>query len=313
MQMWYQPCQSRNEYPGGERDRREPRAFQLRRKNLPAFWRHFDYPVLPEGKADDGVGKERTSSSKSSSYSQQGKSTIAWAWRTASPPSPLPERSLRTDREALRGEALPSHPLTLLDDTLDYWSLSVCSDYTARFLGKPPQKRWLILWHHHENKSFWYMGLSGPQRNSAVGEKKLPPYLTWGFLCLYIPKLGTRLLYASIQKNSHCRKTAPRAPKHCQSSASLPQWNDLVVSNADQCSPLSLCETPVSIGACQDQFSQDHYLSYIGNLQLAKWKHLALLCSPPGELRSHPGTTCSYILIQKFTNICTWLSTSILW
>lgn len=107
--------------PGRGRDRREPHALQTqpRLEKPPCIWRHFDHTAQPWGKTDDWAGKEKTSSSKSSSYSQQGKVTIAWAWCSPSPPSPLTEQSLCTDWEALRGEALPSHPFTLLDDTPD--------------------------------------------------------------------------------------------------------------------------------------------------------------------------------------------------
>lgn len=127
------------------------------------------------------------------------------------------------------------------------------------------------------------MGLSGPERKSAVAEKASFSFNMGVFLPLHtetssqgpppflsINDGSTRLLYSSLHKNSHCHKTALCAPKHGQSSASLPRWNDLFILNTDQCSPLSLCETPVSTGVCRDQFSQDHYLSYVGNLQLAK-------------------------------------------
>lgn len=60
---------------------------------------------------ETGVRKERASSRRSRSYSQRGRSTMAWAQCSPSPPSLLLERSLSTAREALGGRASPStHP-----------------------------------------------------------------------------------------------------------------------------------------------------------------------------------------------------------
>lgn len=177
--------------PGRGRDKREPHALQTQPglEKPPCIWRHFDHTAQPWGKTDDWAGKEKTSSSKSSSYSQQGKVTIAWAWCSPSPPSPLREQSLCTDWEAVRGEALPSHPFTLFDDNtrLPVLCLSALTILHA-------------LWGRDHKKNGWSSGtamktrVSGTwvcqdPRGNLLLQKKLPSHLTWGFFCLYIPKL----------------------------------------------------------------------------------------------------------------------------
>lgn len=96
--------------PGGKRVRGELCVLQTQMKlqKPPCTSKAFTDPVQPWGEADDGVGKERTNSSKRSSYSQQGKPMITWALCSPSPTTLLPEWSLYTAREVPRGEALPS-------------------------------------------------------------------------------------------------------------------------------------------------------------------------------------------------------------
>lgn len=279
-------------------------------KNLPAFEGILIMLRSPEARQMTELERRRQAAVRAVATASKGRSPLLGLGVLPRLPPHL-EQSLHTDWEALRGEALPSHPFTLLDDNtrLPVLRLSALTILHALWGGDHKKNGW-------SSSTAMKTRVSGTwvcqdPRGNLLLQKKLPSHLTWGFFLplhtetssqgpppfLSINDGSTRLLYSSLHKNSHCHKTALCAPKHGQSSASLPRWNDLFILNTDQCSPLSLCETPVSTGVCRDQFSQDHYLSYVGNLQLAKWKHLALLCSPPGELRSHPGTTCSYILI----------------